>query len=453
MGDEEALVRGVSAAAIVAYLAFFVAAAYMGGRVLFYNYEDKFAQLGAADVTVQQGLYNDTVARQQGDILIEQEVAATYPILDADTAAREAEFELLLVLIQNETLARLAEEAPYAGDIAAEAAIRSAMNAIFDVNITTIEALVAAANAYDAYSLQQFMIKMQNITDMNTLLETDIAERIASTAALSTEAAQSAATIAYLTTAIAKEIHDRSIQDVLLIEWYEALVGTIAGNELETINGQSAVQYNINITSTNVRTIVTTTPGQVLLDNRAIRTIDSVTPAAVTLDIDLIPGLHVTVVNTAPHTFTVASTLVASQAPNFFRTVTSMVFPGTPTLSPSVWLTPSGCQWINPDGGTYLVDVTFTATIGTGSYAVWYLAAQASTVLGTCTTPNPLPGGCMNIEDSTLGHSDQTDVTLHTTLIGANDMGNNFYTFRYQPTINSVVLHAWSCVVQYSRVV
>ena len=382
-GDEDGT-RGVACARViwaliaVATVVFMVVGAVFGSIALFRTYRHTFDRLMTKDTVLGQLLYNDTVARQLKDTLLQQQNDATNAELAAETPVRLAGFLELYWAILNETAARIAEEAPLFIQLANETADRIAADTYLAAEIANLTTMVETAEAYALFSTAKFMIIMQNISDLNNSLTTETEERIAADTLLTEQGALADATIAYLTTTLEHETHDRIVQDVLIDEWIAAL--QTLGLGIESINNHNgSINNNVDIVSTNILTTITApSPGQLIFTNNAVRTLQGITPAPGG-NIVLSVGAGLTIAPFGPHGLHVAST-------------TSTIGPNTLVLSataigpfsyPGLINPPGGaymampcnfpmyngntCGWSPLDTDTYLVQVSATLTIQTQS--------------------------------------------------------------------------------------
>ena len=347
------------AAALVGVI---ITGAVFGGLTLYQTYGHAFARLAARDVQLSQELYSDTVARQLKDMLLQQQEDQLNAELAADSMTRE-------------TAARIAEEDIIAGDLANETAARTAIDIFFAAEIANLTNAVIVAEQYEVFSKATFLSLILNITNLQTVLFNEIAARIAGDALLTEQGALSDAAIAYLTTTLEHDIHDRMVQDVLINEWIAAL--DAIGKGIESINGQTgSIRNDVDIISTNVLTTITApAPGTLLFTNNAIVTMEGV-GAAAGGNIVLEGGTGVNVVANGPHGLHI-STPYAPIGPNSVTiagsTATEFNFDGN--INDWIYVgcffqdynTGGGgfgtCGWSAPDSSTYIVQVSAQLTI------------------------------------------------------------------------------------------
>jgi hypothetical protein len=257
------LAQGVATLLHIGLLAMFVVGGYMGGYVVLYNYQSQFAALDAADIRNGQVLYNETVARTLKDVQLEQQIQQLTQELNEETIVRMMDYLVLYYGILNETAVREAQQQNLTWAIGNETATRTTQDSVIASEIAVIEAQLPGLVAYTIFSVQQFMIKMANISHMDTLLINEINARTAGDAMLQGQAALIQQTINYLFARLAVEVHDRTIHYELYQEWLDALgVNMTSGNALMAINSQTEINHNLDILSTNALTIITTSQGK-----------------------------------------------------------------------------------------------------------------------------------------------------------------------------------------------
>jgi hypothetical protein len=355
------------AAALVGVI---VTGAVFGGLALYQTYGHAFSRLAARDVQLSQELYGDTVARQLKDMLLQQQDNLLNAELAAESATREANFLSIYWAILNETAARIAEEDVIAWGISNETASRIAIDTFFAAEIANLTSAIIVAEQYEAFSKLTFISLIANITNLQTVLVNEIAARIAGDALLTEQGALSDAAIAYLTTTLEHDIHDRMVQDVLINEWIAAL--DAIGKGIESINGQTgSINNDVDIISTNVLTTITApTAGTLLFTNNAIVTMQGVGANSFG-NIVLEGGTGVNVVANGPHGLHI-STPYAPIGPNSVTITGATASPFNFDGNINDWLffgcyfTPyngGDCGWSAPDTNTYIVQVSAVLTI------------------------------------------------------------------------------------------
>lgn len=376
--DRVVCTRILWALLVVATVVFMVVGAVFGSIALFRTYRHTFDRLMTKDTVLAQLLYNDTVARELKDTLLQQQNDATNAQLAAEAITRFDGFIELYWAILNETAARIAEEAPLFIQLANETADRIAAENYLAGEIANLTTMVEAAEAYDLVSTAKFMVIMQNISDLNTRLTTETEQRIAADTLLTEQGALADSTIAYLTTTLEKDIHDRIVQDVLIDEWIAAL--QLLGVGIESINNHNgSINNNVDIVSTNALTTITApSPGQLIFTNNAVRTLEGITPApGGNIVLSVGPGL--TIAPFGPHGLHVAST-TSTIGPNVLVLSATAIGPfsypglinppgGAYMAMPCNFPSYNGntCGWSPLDTDSYLVQVSATLTILTQS--------------------------------------------------------------------------------------
>ena len=374
MDDGVVAYRGLYALFATAVVGVMIAGAALGSIGLFSTYDGTFARLEATDERLAQLLYNDSIFRQLKDTLLQQQDDVTNAELQAEITVREAGFWALYWAILNETSTRIAEEAILFSGLANETQARIAADVYIEAEILNLTSLVVIAEAYEAYSIAKFIIIINNITTLQALLSSEIAARIAGDALLTEQGAIADAAIAYLTITLQQDIHSRTVQDILINEWINAL--QLLGLGIESINGQTgSINNNVDIVSTNnLTTITTPSPGQLVFRTNAVRSLQGVGPA-VGGSFSLTAGSGIAAALNGPHGLHFYSTNVIIPA----NSVTLEVYLiGTPLLIfggaiTDPWVTVPTCEfpyynggtcgWSAPDTGTYIVQISVTLTI------------------------------------------------------------------------------------------
>ena len=408
---------------LVALLGVMVAGAAFGSIALFRRYEGRFRHLMATDTRLAQQLYNDSVARELEDALLQQQDVMLNNELAAEAAARAAGYIALFWGINNETAARIAEEDVINATLHNETAARIAIDMFFAAEIANLTAGVVSAEQYEVYSKYIFSILRSNVTYLQTLLGNDIAARIAGDALLTEQGAIADAAIAYLIATLAQDIQQRMAQDVLINEWIAAL--DAIGFGIESINGQTGHIHNdVDIISTNSLTSITVpSPGQMVFTNNAIVTLQGV-GAAAGGNIALVGGTGVNVVAMGAHGLHV-STPYTPIGPNsvVLQGIASITFSNAGTIDrwfsvgcPFPEYNDGGggfgyCGWSAPDTQTYIVQVSATGTVCTYAAGIYPMAAHIEMAFARTdyTTASAHPhvstedeGGVLDVVDSTF---------------------------------------------------
>ena len=439
----------------LAALTAFLVGAVFGGIVLFNNHERTFARLAAVDVRLGQQIYNESVSRKAKDILLEQQHAQLALDLDAETLIREAEYLYLLYAIGNETQTRIANELIIAWLIGNETAAREAVDVVFAMNITTLFDLVNITEAFQIFSQNKFMQLMANISFLDALLTNETEQRNASDVLLFAETAQQNQTLSYLDMTLIREIHNRTVFEDLLFETLAAInaMGFNTSKTVKSIDGQGPdTNGNVNIVSANARTVITTTPGSVVIDNKGIFTINSIAPSAG--DIGFVAGTNVGIdtVGMPPNTWRVSYTGPPPIPPGFSTSMVTGVMV-TPLVVPELTWTYFFTAMVPPGAGTWAVEIEATLTLQTaslGTYAVVQLAVLPGDGEGLCNIVLPEPGGCLTLVDSTYFPTltpPATDVTLRTLYVaqGAH------YSFFYASRLNGLTVFGVAYTITMTR--
>lgn len=370
--------RGVLSVFFAGILIVCVAGLVFGVHVMFYGPETRISQFAFEATVLRQKLYNESNARLLKDISVGQQIDAATLDLIAESATRESEYETLLVNITTETDVRIANEQVLFYGVANETDARIAADIIIDEGIANVTAMVLSAEAYDIFSDSKFADLMANITYMDNLLMAEINERIASRQAFANAGAASDNMIAYLIAALAAEIHEREVYDVL-IDQAIAYLAAGAASVVTSINFRNGTNGNMDILSANANALsIITVPGKLTLTSHVVCTINGVFPDPSTKNIFFTAGAGMVITTSGgPPNWTVGAS--GTFLPPNYATLSGAGVLGLttyPTLTPGdanfEWL-PVGCVfqpfnggtcgWTAPDTGTYIVHISATFTL------------------------------------------------------------------------------------------
>lgn len=207
------------------------------------NYAQRFGALAQEDVRIQTAIDNERSVREASDLLVQSMQDALNVGIVSEIANRTSQDMQLMSLLAAEVAAREAFQALLRQLLGDEVTYRLGNDTVIDTQLTGLEVRLATLNAYDVYALQQFMIKMGNLTNLSNTLAGEIATRQASDAVLSAQDAAQINSIASLGPAIAAERATRMAYDDVV----SSLLDPLVDGGLFSINGMPGVQNNFNL--------------------------------------------------------------------------------------------------------------------------------------------------------------------------------------------------------------
>ena len=150
------------------------------------------------------------------------------------------------------------------------------------------------------------MIKMANISHMDTLLINEMAAEQAGYLLLQGQSVLIQQTINYLFMRLAKEVHERTIMYELNKEWLDALSVNVSG-VLMAINTQTEINHNLDVVSTNTLTTITTVQGLMTFKANGILTVNSVAADSTTGDLGFSAGSGISLSSPSPNTWQISN--------------------------------------------------------------------------------------------------------------------------------------------------
>lgn len=207
------------------------------------NYAQRFGALAQEDARIQVAIDNERSVREASDLLVQSMQDSLNAGIVSEIANRTSQDMQLMSLLAAEVAAREAFQALLRQLLGDEVTYRLGNDTVIDTQLSGLEVRLATLNAYDVYALQQFMIKMGNLTNLASTLATEIATREASDAVLSAQDAAQINSIASLGPAIAAERATREAYD----DYVSSLLDPLVDGGLFSINGMPGVQNNFNI--------------------------------------------------------------------------------------------------------------------------------------------------------------------------------------------------------------
>lgn len=477
------LVDGGSRLVYAGLFVVMIVGAVFGGILVLQTYSSTFDSLIHADLVLQQQLYNNSVARKQKDILLQQQIDALKKQLDQESATRAMNYLILYWDIVNETATRIMQQNLINQTIQETIAARVADDMLLQPQLLNLTMMVEMAELYDLEAAKQFMIKMANITFMVNLLETEIAQRIAADNILYQQGIQIDQTIGYLQMLLAQEIYNRTCRDQLVDE----ILSLITVNGYVTnINGVYGLNGDVVIRSLTPVTSIGQITGTVFIMNNGFATINGTTPDPTNFNVDVIGDNGIVVNNTYPYQLEIYSTIVVV-APNIvilngFQTYgLGFVTPGNTYFTPIgcfySYYNGNTCGWTAPDTGTYMVHVAMTLSVATTNARFFFslgLATEFSQSFvessSSCTTGYPQNNqNCIFGQDYVAmvqpsPSNGRADVYLSSTVIvqgngqftgGCLNSGLAFCGYAVYPRIaiydNVVTLYAAQAVITATR--
>lgn len=271
----------------------------------FQEHTAQLAAFAASDLRLDQAIYTEAVARLTKDMAAMQYQARLQSDLDADIAARQAKHAALDQGRQETTRFRLEGDQDIADRLAAEIQGRQINDTSTQYRIVNASVVLDALEAFDVFTLQQFMIKMDNITDITSDILGEIATRTGIDMALMVQDTLIQNALSILVSELNAETSERFNRDMVIMNQ----LGLITGGLIQTINYQNPLNGDIQI--------VSLTPTRLDVDNgmqnstiviRAygIQTVAGVGPNPLG-NVDLVAGQGITIDYPSPNTVRISA--------------------------------------------------------------------------------------------------------------------------------------------------
>jgi hypothetical protein len=309
----------------------------------------KFSALVTADANLQTGLANEKTMRIAGDMTIMSEQSALMMAINQEIATRIAEDAQLQALMAAEVAAREAAQAALTAQLTLEITSRLAADDVFFGQVGNITFILQGLVAYNQWAEQQFLAKMDNLTNIQARLDQEIAYRISNDTTIETQLeSQNNQTATYII-AFNNEVITRQTQNAALVTQLDNLVGPA----IFTINNYSALNHQFTFQTTGLGyTVSVIGPNIIELAFSGLITFGGLTPDPTTRDIQFIAGNNIQITNNAPlHQFTIALVQVPI-LPNY-QTAYGFITPVPALLVPPN----SGSYNTAPGSGPYHFDL------------------------------------------------------------------------------------------------
>lgn len=252
------------------------------------TYDPTFSMLNAKDLTLSQGLYNETVARTTKDMALMQEQARLQGLVDTDTQTRIEIHAFINATRINDTEARITGDALIAERLANETPVRIAADLELHAQIDNATGVLVGLKEFDQYSLEQCAIKMANISDITEDLINETDTRIAKDMLLMDQDVAITNALVTLVNQLHAEIANRTDKDMLLM----SQLALITENLIRTMNNQFPVAGYINFTHVNPPRVNVSNgvlPNEIFVTAFGVLTINGVTADGAG-NLQLIPG-------------------------------------------------------------------------------------------------------------------------------------------------------------------
>ena len=254
------------------------------------GFAPQFALVREQNNALQDVIDTEQAARIAQDAIITAAQLVTQTALDIEIATRTEEDTLLLALVTAEVAARTAAQLALNNGLDAERDAREAFDTLAFAQMTNLTDRLNVLDAYNVYALQQFMIKMANLTSLDDRLAQETAERIGNDTVLTAQDTAQQNFIALFSQDLAAEIATRIAADLA----QQAAIDAILGDGILTINNQSSLNHNYDFQSGNAGfTIGSGGTNVITITSNAIATIDGLTPDPVTHDISILADNNV----------------------------------------------------------------------------------------------------------------------------------------------------------------
>lgn len=286
---------------------------------IFYFHEpyQQVSALEANDLLLDQEIYKETVSRLTKDMAEMQEQARIQPPMDEDIRLRIAKHQLLAQGLSDDIQQRVDGDQDLTDRLNQEIMSRSANDTLFQSRIDNATASLIPLQEFEQYSMDQFMIKMANITDITTEITAEIAARTAKDMTLMVQDTIIETALVLLITQLNNEMATREAIDNLLRMQLEVTYYGL----FRTINGQSPVGGDIQLTSLGAGLVIINGPAldKIFISAPGIATFQGVGRSPVTGDV-LFQGTNgITVDYPAANTIRFSGATGAVMGPNIAR--------------------------------------------------------------------------------------------------------------------------------------
>jgi len=263
--------------AILLFLATIIGAI-MAWVFFFRPYDHTFSELKATELTLQQAVYNETTTRVLVDMALMQEQAAQEASLTLDISTRIEEQDAVNASLILDIIARETGDAEISSALEVEIAGRILNDTILQAEIVNATSALEAVQTFDVFSMQQFMIKMGNISDLSAEIDAEIAARIAADLALQAADLIIDEALVLLISQLSVEVANRISNDTFINNELHIITETL----LETINGQLPIAHNMIFQSLSANLIIANggPSNQITVTQTALGSLAGVTPDA-----------------------------------------------------------------------------------------------------------------------------------------------------------------------------
>lgn len=268
----------------------------------FKPYDATFASLKSTNVILAQRVYNETVARVFKDMnmMVAQQNMQNRMDKDIQDRIREQNF------INQTTIAEIQAREQGFGQLYQETlqenATRAAQDALLQQQIDNATVVLQAIKDFDIYAMEQFMIKMANITDITADIYRERDERIAADDLLFATDVIIQNALVVLVNQLNNEINTRIAKDNLIQGQLQLIVNGV----LKTMNAQSPIAGQIVLTALDPPQYlnISNDPGahEIKIEQNGLLTINGVGPDPTSKSIQFIPGQGILIDSPSPHT-------------------------------------------------------------------------------------------------------------------------------------------------------
>ena len=292
----------------------------MGSVVWFRSHEGQFQTLYWKNLALQEAVFTERTARSNKDMILMQEQARQEQAFADDVQARITEQTYIDVTLQEDIQQRTINDQNISDLLDNETAARIAGDQSLQERIDNATADLNVIKAFQNYSADKFMVIMQNVTDLQTALQQEIDDRIATIMYIMSQRTIVDTALVNLVNAVNQEIQDRIDKDGNLT----VLINLATHGIIRSINDQQPINYIMYLVSTNdlFLTITNGTSNEIVINNLGIYSFNGTVHSDNATHLLFFTADHGFGITDDPlnHEMTIFSTFAeGGQLPNFVR--------------------------------------------------------------------------------------------------------------------------------------
>lgn len=276
--EVSAAIRGVSCTIFFALVAVGVGIGLvMGSVVWFRSHEGQLQTLYWKDAGLKDALFHEKTTRVNKDMIMMQEQARQEQVFVDEVVTRIAEQTHINETLQNDISEREGNDTVLSELLDNETAARIAGDQALQDRINNATADMDVIKAFQNYSIDKFMILMQNISDLQTTLQQDITDRNTAIMLIMAQRTAVDTALVNLVNALNAEIQARIDKDDAL----QLLINLATRGIIRSINGQEPIDNVMHLVSTNdlFLTITNGTFGEIVINNLGIYSFNGIVQA------------------------------------------------------------------------------------------------------------------------------------------------------------------------------